>query len=756
MQFIYKIILFIIIFFFSTTLFASHNNNNTYTTITIDSSVAVGNFSTGIDIDSNGGVGICYYDRTNYDLKYAYYAEGEFTADNWTTETVDNRGDDARGMLCAIKFDSDDNPNIVYLNDTSNDLLHAEEIDDSWVFKNIDTDITVEYHARYRLSMDIDSSNNLGVAYYDATDDDLKYAFFNNGTSTWSTATVVSTGDVGRYPTIAFDSNDKPAIIYMDFTDPDSTDLEYIYNDGSGWSEDNIEEIDNSGYAGFFSSIKFDSQNRPHIVYRDNSNSTDYIKYTIRENDEWATAKTLDTEASISDSNIGLYLKMIIDNSGNAHFVYTGYSHSIFSSDFQLFFTSYFFVEQNIDFALFKDDVFKYFNSASPKDFGGTDLVMDNNNNTYISWTEQASVGGNYKLCAAHIGTWQPAISVITPNSETNEATDSFDITWYDFAPDSNAEIRLYYSDYRLITDGINENDANSYTFDTSSIPRNSYYIYARISHDDFNSYHEDASNAALNILNHSPSTPTLNSPQNSATITSLIPTLSFLNSTDVDSDAKTYNLIIYSDEAMSNQVLNITDIAESESGTTTYSLTTSLADNSTYYWRTKAIDSEEGSSSWTSLFSFTTDINDAPTCPTISTPTSGSTVTSLTPTFIWTNATDADGDTITYSIQVCSDANCASVVYSYTDIAKNEGDTTSWQISDALTEDETYYILIKSVDPESAESSWTDALSFNVNSLEDQDNEDDDSDDDPDDKGTTGGTTTSSGSGGGCSLLRN
>ena len=67
-------------------------------------------------------------------------------------------------------------------------------------------------------SLALDSSDNPHISYYDNTNYDLKYAWYDG---TWHTETVDSTGGVGRYTSLALDSSDNPHISYYDSTNDD-------------------------------------------------------------------------------------------------------------------------------------------------------------------------------------------------------------------------------------------------------------------------------------------------------------------------------------------------------------------------------------------------------------------------------------------------------------------------------------------------------------------------------------------------------
>jgi|GEM_PF-3129998 len=79
-------------------------------------------------------------------------------------------------------------------------------------------------------------------------------------------------------------------------------------------------------------------------------------------------------------------------------------------------------------------------------------------------------------------------VKVTGPNPISTMTGNTVNITWLDEDPDSNSTVTLYYSNNNGVNDGtpivtdIREDDpANSYTWDTSTIPDGTYYIYAGI-----------------------------------------------------------------------------------------------------------------------------------------------------------------------------------------------------------------------------------------------------------------------------------
>lgn len=114
--------------------------------------------------------------------------------------------------------------------------------------------------------------------------------------------------------------------------------------------------------------------------------------------------------------------------------------------------------------------------------------------------------------------------------------------------------------------------------------------------------------------------------------------------------------------------------------GTTAYSTSTvasftipsALSTATTYYWRAYAYDVNGGYFTPPSnIFSFTT--SGPPSPPTLFAPTAGATGVTVTPEFQLA-ATDPDTDNLQYKLQICANASCTSVLYTYDQTASQTG----------------------------------------------------------------------------------
>lgn len=196
-----------------------------------DHSLGVGRFN-DVAYGSNGTLYVAWYDPTGQDLKFA----SRNSSGTWSsTTTIDSTGD-------------------------------------------------VGTYA----SLAVDRTNHPAIAYYDATNADLKTAYFNG--ATWEVSTVDSTGRVGMYPSLAFDSSGNPAVTYYDRTHGD---LKMAFNSAAGkW---NFSVIDTTGDCGRYSSLASNpTTGRWSVVYEQTTNGL--FRYGAQTKTGWSLTTVDDTQ----------------------------------------------------------------------------------------------------------------------------------------------------------------------------------------------------------------------------------------------------------------------------------------------------------------------------------------------------------------------------------------------------------------------------------------------------------------------------
>ena len=152
----------------------------------------------------------------------------------------------------AFALDSSQNPYICFFK--ADQLQCIYKVGNSWQHMN------VAENGIYP-SLEIDSADNLHLAFYDYKEKSLRYAFLKNGSSKWTIDTIDSKGDVGWYPSLGIDRN---KLVHISYYDADNTSLKYAIGKLGGWR---IDTIDDDGKVGMTSSLAIDLQNNPAIAF---------------------------------------------------------------------------------------------------------------------------------------------------------------------------------------------------------------------------------------------------------------------------------------------------------------------------------------------------------------------------------------------------------------------------------------------------------------------------------------------------------
>jgi hypothetical protein len=144
-----------------------------------------------------------------------------------------------------------------------------------------------------------------------------------------------------------------------------------------------------------------------------------------------------------------------------------------------------------------------------------------------------------------------------------------------------------------------------SWTVPVTLTENQTYYWRARAYDGTLNSNWMTTASFTVNTANDAPTAPTLSAPTDGESVPTLNPVLAVRNATDPDSDSLTYDFEVYSGEAL---VINQSGVSSQESGTTSWTITTPLTDNTVYTWRCRAYDGDRYSA-WTNTAGFTVHI---------------------------------------------------------------------------------------------------------------------------------------------------
>lgn len=177
---------------------------------------------------------------------------------------------------------------------------------------------------------------------------------------------------------------------------------------------------------------------------------------------------------------------------------------------------------------------------------------------------------------------------------------------------------------------------------------------------------------------NKAPSVPTQSAPTNNLLCIDNTVTFQWNASTDPEGDSISYELQIATDNQFSQNLQTLTISSTSTS--------VSLEKGIAYYWRVKAKDSKNASSSYSSTYSFYTEgdgeSNHLPFLPSIVSPALNSTVSDASITLEWT-ASDVDNDQLTFDVYF------DTVNPPPTKVAENQSETT---LNQALESSKNYY----------------------------------------------------------------
>lgn len=260
---------------------------------------------------------------------------------------------------------------------------------------------------------------------------------------------------------------------------------------------------------------------------------------------------------------------------------------------------------------------------------------------------------------------------------------------------------------------------------------------YARVQHT--NAVGTSSWSTAISFtvaVNTVPATPSISSPSNGSTSQSRTPTLTGSAFSDSDSDTHTSSTWeIATDSGFSsivatksNDTSNKTSIVANSTNFTfqgALSGKTELLPSATYYARVSYKDSENGTSSTSSVISFTTEINVAPSQPTIASPANAATGQARNQLITSASFSDADPDDTHQSSdwELYSDSgltNLAAYLYdstgNKTSVALTSSNLTFQNAlngKELLDPEVTYYVRVRHTDSQNQDSSWSNAIAF-------------------------------------------
>lgn len=215
-----------------------------------------------------------------------------------------------------------------------------------------------------------------------------------------------------------------------------------------------------------------------------------------------------------------------------------------------------------------------------------------------------------------------------------------------------------------------------------------------------------DVASFFVNSINDVSSTPSVNHPSSGSDITNVVPELVVGKAVDVDiNDTLTYQFQLASLAGFdSGAIVAAGSVSPTEADqNVVYAPGAELEDNTTYYWRARAVDNSGLASSWMTAYFFVNTSNDAPTTPEVLSPISGAEIATVRPELVAGESSDLDGDVLQYIFEVDASVNFDSPVRQSATVG-----STSWTVTDTLDNDNADYFWRVRASDGASESPWS------------------------------------------------
>jgi hypothetical protein len=262
----------------------SVNGGSSFTTVTVDtSSNDVGQYSSISATSTNGNIIISYYDATNGDLRIARSIDQGTT---WSINIVDSTGDVGKyGSLDMVHSQATTTIYLSYYDDTNGDLKLAKVTQfmyPAFTVGTVDSTGDVGQYSSIAAVNDTtaDNGQTVYISYYNATSNDLKLAASTNSGSSFSLSTAVSSGDVGKFSSIAIVDPTTIFISYFEDAPTTSTDkLRTVRSTDSGATFEAPATVDEGQLLGQYNAISVVGTTNVFVSYWDDLGDFGNLKF---------------------------------------------------------------------------------------------------------------------------------------------------------------------------------------------------------------------------------------------------------------------------------------------------------------------------------------------------------------------------------------------------------------------------------------------------------------------------------------------
>jgi subtilisin family serine protease len=254
--------------------------------------------------DQQGILHLAYYDAATRSILYAT----RDTNGRWSrTQVVDTSGDDV-GRQLSIAIDSTGKPGIAYYDTTNADLKYAHFTGRGWDVRTMDRVRNVGEFP----SMAYDWDGDPVIAYYRKTGGYLRMLAIG-ADGTWTRTDVdggvTNDGNVGQWADVSI--SQTSGIIAIAYEDITHGSLKYARYANGQWTIFTVDALDAGGAAYIDLNIH---NNQAFISYQDLGNGD--LKFAKRENAQWHT------ETIYTPGNTGSFSSLVFDDEDIAHIAF--------------------------------------------------------------------------------------------------------------------------------------------------------------------------------------------------------------------------------------------------------------------------------------------------------------------------------------------------------------------------------------------------------------------------------------------------